>query len=246
LLNAYNARMTEPEARPFETAYDRIAEVASRFNRLYGPRRWHSHAPPIDELIATILSQHTSDVNTERAFASLKRHFPTWDDVIAAPTEDVAEAIRSGGLANVKAPRIQAVLRQVAAPFDSFALSPLAALSVAEARAELERLPGVGPKTASCVLLFSLGMPAMPVDTHVYRVTRRLGLVPENETANAAQDSLECLLGADREEVYAFHLNVIAHGRRVCVARRPRCDRCVLTDCCDYYAHLDHPSSPPA
>ncbi len=155
----------------------KLRHVAVLLEDCYGPRRWRSHGEPIDELVATILSQHTSDLNTERAFASLRARFPTWAAVIDAPTEAVAEAIRSGGLANLKAPRIQAVLVAVREQFGDFDLSPLGNLSIAAARAELIKLRGVGPKTASCVLLFSLGMPAMPVDTHVHRVARRLGLI---------------------------------------------------------------------
>mgnify|MGYP000598445064 CR=1 FL=1 len=215
----------------------KLYDVARCLEALYGPRVWRSSGDAIDELVATILSQHTSDVNTDRAFTSLKARFADWQDVVAAPSDEVADAIRSGGLANVKAPRIQAVLKSVHARYGSFALEHLASCTVEEARAELEELRGVGPKTASCVLLFSLGMPAMPVDTHVHRVSRRLGLIGATESAEDAHESLERLLGENRDDVYAFHLNLIAHGRGVCVARRPRCERCALTECCDYYAN---------
>jgi endonuclease-3 len=157
--------------------------------------------------------------------------------VIDAPTAAVADAIRSGGLANLKAPRIQAVLVAVRERIGALDLSGLADLSVAEARAELVALKGVGPKTASCVLLFSLGLPAMPVDTHVHRVSRRLGLIAAADSAESAHEQLECNLGGNRDEVYAFHMNMIAHGRTLCLARRPRCERCILTECCDYYNH---------
>ena len=205
-----------------------------RLDDHYGPRRWHSHGDPVSELIGTILSQHTSDINTARSFASLRARFPTWQKVIDAPPEDVADAIRTGGLANLKAPRIQAVLIAIQDRFGDFNLTSLESHSVDDARAELTSLKGVGPKTASCVLLFSFGMPAMPVDTHVHRVSQRLGLIPVAESAEAAHTSLECALGADRDEVYAFHLNLIAHGRAVCQARRPHCERCILAECCDY------------
>jgi endonuclease III len=218
----------------------KIREVAALLDQSYGPRQWNSHGNPIDELVATILSQHTSDLNTERAFAALRAQFPTWEAVIDAPTEAVAEAIRSGGLANLKAPRIQAVLVSVRERFGGFDLSPLGAMTVTSARAELVRLKGVGPKTASCVLLFGLGMPAMPVDTHVHRVSRRVGLIAATESAEAAHELLECALGENVNEVYAFHINLIAHGRTVCLARRPRCERCNLTGCCDYFNHRGH------
>jgi endonuclease-3 len=214
---------------------ERIVEVARRLDLLYGPRKWHPYNPPIDQLIVTILSQHTSDSNTDRAFTTLRARFPTWQAVIAAPTGEVADAIRSGGLADQKAPRIQGVLVEVLRTVGSFDLTFLRDMSVAEAREWLVRLHGVGPKTASCVLLFSLGMPALPVDTHVHRVARRLGLIGPNVSAEAAHALLEEALGGDRDQVYAFHVNMIAHGRAICTARRPFCERCSLTDCCDYY-----------
>jgi endonuclease-3 len=222
-----------------------IQEVAARLVGHHGPRHWQSDGDPVDELIGTILSQHTSDTNTARAFTSLRERFPTWQDVIEAPTPAVADAIRSGGLANLKAPRIQAVLVAVRERFGALDLGELANMSVADARAELVALNGVGPKTASCVLLFSLGLPAMPVDTHVHRVSRRLGLIDAAESAEAAHELLERDLGENRDEVYAFHMNMIAHGRTVCLARRPRCERCVLTECCDYFNHRGDWKQPP-
>lgn len=193
--------------------------------------------PPVDELVMTILSQHTSDVNTERAFAALRSRFPTWDAVIAAPTADVADTIRGGGLANLKAPRIQQALVEIQHEYGSFNIEFLAERSVPDARRLLTRLHGVGPKTASCVLLFSLGMPALPVDTHVHRVARRLGLIGNDVSAESAHDRLESALGGGRDEVYAFHMNMIAHGRAVCSAQQPACGRCRLTRCCDYFRH---------
>ena len=219
-------------------AAERVDEVAILLDRAYGPRRWRRHHPPLDELVLTILSQHTSDTNTERAFSSLRARFPTWDAVRAGPTAEVADAIRSGGLAALKAPRIQAVLAAVHAERGAFDLDHLASLPLPEAKRWLTNLRGVGPKTAACVLLFSLGRPALPVDTHVHRVARRLGLIGSDVRADAAHGILEAALGPDRERVYAFHVNMIEHGRRVCTARRPFCERCVLTECCDYYANV--------
>ncbi len=183
----------------------------------------------------TILSQHTSDLNSGRAFAQLRAAFPTWEAVRDAPVAAVAAAIQSGGLAQQKAPRIQAVLRQIWEERGSFDLDFLRALPVPEAYAWLGSLPGVGPKTAACVLLFACGRPAMPVDTHVHRVARRLGLVPDKATAAQAQDRLEAEVPP--AWYYAFHLNVIKHGREVCKAPRPRCEICVLTRWCAYYQH---------
>jgi endonuclease III len=166
--------------------------------------------------------------------------------VIDASPDDVADAIRVGGLANLKAPRIQAALLEIQDRFGDVNLDSLQSLSVVAARAELTKLKGVGPKTASCVLLFSFGMPAMPVDTHVHRVSRRLGLIPVVENADSAHLSLGRALGEDRDEVYAVHINLIAHGRAVCQARRPRCERCILAECCDYYTQSGdwHPKTP--
>jgi endonuclease-3 len=156
----------------------------------------------------------------------------------------VADAIRSGGLAAQKAPRIQAVLDAVLAERGSFDLDHLTTLPLPEAKRWLTDLHGVGPKTAACVLLFSLGRPALPVDTHVHRVARRLGLIRPAVGAAPAHAILEDMLGADRERVYAFHVTMIAHGRAVCTARRPFCERCVLTECCDYYADAIAASPP--
>lgn len=229
--------MTEPVPHN-DVSSCHIGTILNRLEPLYGPFEWHKHNSPVDELIATILSQHTSDVNTERAYASLKQRFPSWDAATEAPAAAVADAIRSGGLANIKAPRIQSVLTSIRARYGAFDLDHIAALSVSEGRSELTSLNGVGPKTASCVLLFSLGMPALPVDTHVHRVAKRVGLIGETVSAEAAHEILEHLLGENVNAVYAFHLSLIAHGRSVCIARRPRCGRCPLTDCCDYYARL--------
>jgi endonuclease III len=224
----------------------RIDEIALLLKDRYGPRPWKQHRPPIDELVLTILSQHTSDLNSERAFAQLTDRFPTWEAIIAAPTNEVADAIRSGGLAEQKAPRIQAVLRTILELTDGWDLDFLADLPVGEGRKWLTNLPGVGPKTASCVLLFSLGLPAMPVDTHVHRVAGRLGLVQPKETAEGTQLILEKKVGADRDRIYALHMSLIAHGRAVCIARRPRCGDCPLTRCCDYYLELSADPSNPA
>lgn len=213
-----------------------IVETAAILGAAYGTPRWSSQNDPLSELVSTVLSQHTSDVNTARAFASLRRRFPNWPAVRDAPVTEVADAIRSGGLADVKAPRIQRILRELTGDDGVPRLPDLASMPMPDARETLTALPGVGPKTASCVLLFALGMPALPVDTHVHRVALRLGLIPPGATANAAHALLERLVGADRNRVYAFHLNAIAHGRAVCLARSPRCGVCPLQECCDYFA----------
>jgi len=210
-----------------------FAEIETALDRAHGPQHWRRHGDPLDELIGTVLSQHTSDINTARAFASLKSVFPEWGLVAAAPTDDVAEAIRGGGLANVKAPRIQRILDEVEERLGDFDLAIIEEWSLDDARAFLTSLPGVGPKTAACVLLFSMGLPAMPVDTHVHRIALRTGMIPERTNAERAHDILEERLGEDRDRVYALHMNLIAHGKRVCHARHPRCEACVIVTWCE-------------
>lgn len=211
---------------------DHLRRVDTILRGTYGTRDWESHGDPLDQLIATILSQHTSDANTARAFGSLKQRFPAWEAVIDAETESVAEAIRQGGLAGIKAPRIQQTLRIVVSEFGSPSLDALRSMSTEDARRWLLRIPGVGPKTAACVLLFSLGRPVFPVDTHVFRVSRRLGLVDSTLNAAAAHEALEWLIGPDRDTMYALHLNLIDHGRAICKARVPRCGLCALRGIC--------------
>lgn len=208
-----------------------IREITSMLQSAYGTAvRPEVRPDPLDELVQTILSQNTSDMNTERAFASLKRAFPDWNAVINADTGAVADAIRLGGLANRKAPRIQQVLRQILDERGSFDLGFLATLTIDEARAWLTSLTGVGPKTAACVLLFSLDQPAMPVDTHVHRLGLRLGLVPPGTTADRAHELIGA--GLDTETTYQAHMLLIQHGRQTCKARNPRCGACVLNGIC--------------
>jgi endonuclease III len=205
-------------------------DVVKRLALEYGLPRRNPPIDPVSELVGTILSQHTSDSNTERAFRSLIQRFPSWPAVIDASTVDIADAIHAGGLANVKAARIQQALRMIVERSGSLDLAFLGDMSVADARTWLTTLPGVGPKTASCVLLFSLDRPAMPVDTHVQRVSLRLGLVPSGTNEARTQDLLEALLPA--KTLYDAHKLMIHHGRATCVARRPACHRCVLQDVC--------------
>ena len=199
----------------------------------YGQPTWRNPLPALDELVSTILSQNTNDVNRDRAFNLLRAKFPTWEAVRDAPTETVVDAIRPAGLANQKGPRIQQVLRAITAERGELDLQFLKTWPVDEARAWLTRFNGVGPKTAAIVLLFSLDRPAFPVDTHVHRVTGRLGLRPEKMSADDAHTYFEGLLPP--ETYYAAHLNLIRHGREVCHARNPACERCGLRMLCDYY-----------
>jgi endonuclease-3 len=206
------------------------AWVIERLDAAYGTLPWRPNRDPIAELVLTLLSQNTSDTNSGRAFIRLLSTFPDWQSVLDAKVKDIERAIQPGGLAPTKAPRLQAILREVYARNGSFDLAFLADLPLEEARAWLRSLPGVGPKTAACVLLFALGRPALPVDTHVHRVALRLGLVPEKTNAERAHEVLEAQLAP--EQVYPFHIQLIKHGRRTCSAQRPKCPPCPLLSRC--------------
>jgi len=210
----------------------RALKIHERLLEFYGEPIWRNPLPPIDELISTILSQNTNDINRDRAFNALRARFSTWEQVRDANVSDVVEAIRPSGLANQKGPRIQQVLRSITEERGSLDLSFLKDLTVEEARNWLTRFNGVGPKTAAIVLCFSLDMPAFPVDTHVYRVTGRIGLRPEKMTVEQAHPHLESLFPP--ETYYASHLNIIRLGREICQARRPRCEECPIRNLCDY------------
>ena len=213
----------------------RVGEIMGRVEEAYGIPPWRPHREPVGELVLTILSQNTSDANSGRAFVRLLERFPTWEAVMEAPLPELIEAIQPGGLAPTKAPRIQAALRDIQERAGGFFLSFLADMPLDEARAWLRSIHGVGPKTVACVLLFSLGRPAMPVDTHVFRVAGRLGLIPARAgkaamTAEKAHGLLESIVPP--EDFYSFHIGLIKHGRRTCTAQRPRCPACVLRDLC--------------
>ena len=188
--------------------------------------------PIIDEIVATVLSQHTSDINSERAFARLKDRFPAWEQVADAAPEQVADAIRCGGIADQKARRIQQILAAIEERERSLNLDRLNDLDDAAVEAYLLALPGVGPKTAACVLTFAMGRPAFPVDTHVHRVAIRLGWIPASTTADKAHQLLGAQVPPDIR--YDLHVALIAHGRTVCRAQRPRCEECVVRDLCAY------------
>jgi endonuclease-3 len=207
-----------------------IPEINQTLAKEYGDRRWCRHRDPLSELIATILSQNTSDVSSGRAFASLVHTFSNWEEVARADVGEIAAAIRSGGLSQIKAARIKEILRLIWEERGLLDLTFLDSPSISEARAWLRKLPGVGPKTAGCVLLFSLGKPVLPVDTHVYRVASRLGLIANDVSVEQAHKLLEAMVPPD--DIYLFHMNLIEHGRRVCRSQRPRCAECVLREIC--------------
>lgn len=200
--------------------------------KAFGEPIWRNPLPAIDELVSTILSQNTNDVNRDRAFNALRANFPTWEMARDAKKDDVIHAIKPAGLANQKGPRIQQVLCAITEERGSLNLDFLAGLPIEEARAWLIKFNGVGPKTAAIVLCFSLNMPAFPVDTHIYRVTGRIGLRPEKMTVEQAHPYLESVFPP--ETYYAAHLNIIRLGREVCNARKPKCPQCPINKLCDY------------
>ncbi|MGZ9234777.1 MAG: endonuclease III domain-containing protein [Anaerolineales bacterium] len=214
------------------TLAERAIKIHARLLEFYGEPIWRNPLPAIDELVSTILSQNTNDLNRDRAFEALRAKFGTWEEVRDASAEEVVEAIRPAGLANQKGPRIQQVLRSITEERGELDLSFLGDLPVEEARTWLMRFNGVGPKTAAIVLCFSLGKPAFPVDTHIYRVTGRIGLRPERMTVEQAHPHLESLFPP--ETYYAAHLNIIRLGREICTARRPYCEKCPIIELCDY------------
>jgi endonuclease III len=207
-------------------------EVYQRLLSTFGRPIWREPLPPLDELVSTILSQNTNDQNRDVAFNNLKRMFPQWEDVRDAKPGEVIDAIRFAGLANQKGPRIQEILRQITEERGTLGLGFLNDLQDHEAHAWLVRFKGVGPKTAAIVMQFSLGKPAFPVDTHIYRVSGRLGLRPENMTVEDAHKHLSSLFTP--EEYGPAHLNLIRLGREVCKARQPLCQICPLNDICQY------------
>ncbi len=212
---------------------EKTIRVHHRLLEEYGEPTWRPHMDAVSELVSTILSQNTNDVNRDVAFDRLRSRFPTWEEVRDAQQDAVIEAIRPAGLANQKGPRIQDALRLITQERGELDLDFLADWPVEEAKDWLSAINGVGPKTAAIVLLFALGRPAFPVDTHVHRVARRLGLIGPKVSRERAHVELEHLV--PQESYYPFHLNLIRHGRRVCSSRRPRCDECVLQDLCTYY-----------
>ena len=214
------------------TAADRrrVRTIERRLEKRFGPLEPPRRTDPLEELVLTVLSQHTSDTNAERAFGALRSAYPTWEDIVQADPQRVADVIRSGGLANTKAPRIQRILREIHQREGRYGLAFLRRRSDGEVREYLTSLPGVGPKTAAVVMSFSLGRAAMPVDTHVHRVSGRLGLIPPTTSAEKAHRVLEDLVPAELRT--PLHVALIRLGREICKAGRPRCEECPLADLC--------------
>ena len=212
---------------------DKYARIAVKLAEEYGYPEWRQSLPPVDELVNTILSQNTNDVNRDVAFDRLKVRYPTWEEVRDADPEELIDIVRPAGLANTKGPRIQAALRYLEEVQGEISLKHLENMPVDEAKIWLTNIDGIGPKTAAIILLFAMNKPAFPVDTHVHRVTKRLGLISQKTSREKAHDELELI--TPEKDYYPFHLQVIQHGRQVCNARSPKCEICVLSDECDYF-----------
>lgn len=217
------------------TAIERetLIAVLDRLENVWGKEKGphdRSFGSPLDGLIATLLSQNTNDINSERAFFEMKRRWPTWAQVMDAPMEALVDSIRVAGLAPTKAARIREILTRIRLDFGTYDLDSLKSWNPAEARSYLESLPGIGPKTAACVLAFELGKPAFPVDTHVARIVRRLGWFTERQSPAEIQEDLEASVPSERQG--GGHLNFILHGRNTCHSRKPACHRCVLSELC--------------
>ncbi len=223
---------SEPQRATVARQQRRAQKIHERLLEAFGEPTWRTPLAPVDELVSTILSQNTNDINRDRAFTALCARFPTWEGVRDAKTADVIETIRTAGLANQKGPRIQNVLREITAERGNLDLTFLKDIPLEEARSWLTKFHGVGPKTAAIVLQFSLDRPAFPVDTHIYRVTGRIGLRPLKMNVEQAHIYLEKIFKP--ESYYAAHLNLIRLGREVCHPRKPDCPRCPVRLLCDY------------
>ena len=205
-------------------------EVLDTLWKEYAPFPREPRYDPISEVVFTILSQHTSDLNSERAFKQLMETFSSFEEIAEGDTELIAQCINVGGLARIKAPRIKQVLNRIQELRGELDLAFLKEMPLGEAKAWLKQLPGIGPKSAAVILSFALGMPAMAVDTHIYRVAKRLGLIGPKTNYEQAHDILE--QAVEPEQVFSFHMALITHGRRVCKAPRPLCGQCVLAYGC--------------
>jgi len=208
----------------------KISTAIRALEKAYGEKVRRRLDDPLESLVRTVLSQNTNDVNRDRAYETMRERFPTWEAVMRAPTRRLADAIRVGGIANVKSGRIQRILRQIDDRFGRLDLTPLRELSPDEAAAILGGFDGVGLKTVKCVQVFALGQDVFPVDTHIFRLSKRMGFVAANATREHAHEVMENLVPA--EKMYSFHLNMIEHGRRICTARRALCSGCPVRRSC--------------
>jgi len=225
----------------FDRRKSKYGSIAAALTEVYGELDWARNQDGMDELVSCILSQSTNDTNRDRAFERLKSSYESWHAVRFAEIGELTDVIRPAGLANQKAPRIQDVLATIHDKAGEYSIDFLDELSIEEAKDWLVSLKGIGPKTAAIVLCFAYGRPAFPVDTHIYRVSKRIGFIPEKLSANDAHPVMEAIVPAD--DYYQFHIQLIQHGRDTCHARKPVCERCSITRHCDYFAG-DAPPQP--
>jgi endonuclease III len=228
-----------------EALSKKALEVTQRLTAYYGELPF-SNKDPMGMLVDILLSHRTKDEQTAEAWNNLLKRFGSWEGVRDAPTAEVQATIANVNWPEVKAPRLQTITRQITEERGSLNLDFLRDLPVEEGAAWLNRFEGVGPKTTACVLLFSCQKPLLPVDTHVWRVSIRLGLIGKKVTADAAHDLLQALLPRDARVIYNFHKALLRHGQRICVYERPRCNKCPITDVCDYYKTVVNPGRSPA
>ena len=221
--------MEHPVPQPAKARLRRVFQI---LGKQYGIPKWKRSRPAIDSLILTILSQNTNDKNSTEGFRRLRAAFPDWAAVEKAHWRTVAAAIRTSGLANVKSRRIRKILRRIREQHGSHSLEFLKQWNTTTARDYLLAIPGVGPKTAACVLLFAFGKPVFPVDTHIHRVTKRLGLIAPKTTAQQAHEKLQAI--TPDQWTYPLHMLIIRHGREICHARKPLCKRCPLLPLCPH------------
>ncbi|MBT87365.1 MAG: DNA lyase [Gammaproteobacteria bacterium] len=207
-------------------------KIIPKLKSEYFNPRWSKRLPPIEELIFTVLTQHTSDINAEKAFKNMMKNLKDFETVLITPKYEIAELIRQGGLANIKSERIVGILSEIKKRTGSLNIDFLGDMQMEEARDWLTSIKGIGLKTASCVLAFSFGFPVIPVDTHVHRVSQRIGLIKEKVSADLAHALLEDQIAP--EERYGFHVLMINHGRNQCHARNPSCETCILNEECKY------------
>jgi endonuclease III len=226
----------------FERRQAKYAPVAKALREIYGDLDWSRGQDGVNELVSCILSQNTNDTNRDRGFSALKDRYPTWQDVVDAPTGEVIDTIRPAGLANQKAPRIQNALRTIYEERGEYSIDFLQDMTAQEAKDWLTQIKGIGPKTAAIVLCFAYDMPAFPVDTHVHRVGKRIGFLPEKTSADKAHPVMEAIVPP--KDYFAFHIYLIRHGRDTCNARTPHCERCPLTEHCDYFIKLSGEDKP--
>jgi endonuclease-3 len=214
-------------------AHEKIPYVLQNLKAVYGIPELEKNLDPLDCLIETILSQSTTNVNSDRAFANLKQRFPTWEEAQRARVTSIEAAIRCGGLARQKSVIIKRILNEIKEKKGSLDLSFLRTVPIAEAKEFLSSFKGVGPKTVACVLLFSCHRPVFPIDTHIFRIARRLQLIPEKGSDQEAHALMEQIIPTER--FYEGHVNLIRHGRKICRPTNPLCETCVIVDYCQYY-----------